>query len=77
MTPQERDRLAATRFAILSAMRASGVVLMLLGLWIWHGGLLRPGGWPAVGAPLFLLGFAESLLLPIVLAKRWRSPPAP
>jgi len=75
MTPAERDRLAATRFTILSAMRASGVVLMLLGLWIWHGDLLRAGGWPAVGMPLFAVGFVESLLLPALLARRWRSPP--
>jgi hypothetical protein len=75
MTPAERDRLAATRFTLLSAMRASGVVVMLIGLWIWHGDIARVGGWPAAGAPLFLLGFVESLLLPKYLAKRWRTPP--
>jgi hypothetical protein len=48
---------------------------MLIGLWIWHGDIARVGGWPAAGAPLFLLGFVESLLLPKYLAKRWRTPP--
>ncbi|HWW65483.1 MAG TPA: hypothetical protein VNZ43_12030 [Sphingomonadaceae bacterium] len=75
MTPEERNRLATVRFTILSALRASGVVLMLIGMWIWHGDIVRTGGWPALGLPIFVVGFAESLLLPRILARRWRSPP--
>jgi hypothetical protein len=74
MTPDQRERLERTRFAILSAARASGAVLMLIGLWIWHGDIVREGGFPAVGGPLFLLGFAESLILPQILVRKWRSP---
>ena len=74
MTPEERDRLAASRFVLLSAMRASGVVVMLIGLWIWHGDIARTGGWPAAGLPLFVIGFVESLVVPRWLAKRWRTP---
>lgn len=71
MTPDQRDQLARTRFAILSALRASGAILMLIGLWIWLGDILRAGGWPGLGVPLFALGFVESLILPPVLARRW------
>ncbi|WP_380874131.1 hypothetical protein ACFB49_45950 [Sphingomonas sp. DBB INV C78] len=77
MTPDERDRLARTRYAILSAMRASGVLLMVLGLWIWNGNILREGGMPILGVPLFAIGFVESLLLPQVFARKWRTPPEP
>ncbi|ARS29150.1 hypothetical protein [Sphingomonas sp. KC8] len=75
MTPDERDRLARTRYTILSAMRASGVLLMILGLWIWNGDILQAGGLPIAGIPLFALGFAEALLLPQILARKWRTPP--
>jgi hypothetical protein len=75
MTPQDRERLARTRYAILSALRASGALVMILGLWIWYGNVLRGGGWPAIGGPLFGLGFVASLIVPRVLARRWRTPP--
>ena len=75
VTPQDRENLARTRFTILSAMRASGALLVILGLWIGYGDILRPDGWPMLGVPLFLLGVAESLIVPRILARRWRTPP--
>lgn len=77
MTRDEQERLARARYGILTMLRASGVVLMLLGLWIWHGDILRAGGWAALGAPLFVGGLVESLVLPQYLARHWRSPPGP
>jgi hypothetical protein len=77
MTPEQDEKLALTRFTIISAARASGVVLMLFGMWIWYGDLLDTGGNPLVGLPLFLLGMAESLLLPRYLIRRWRTQPRP
>ena len=77
MTPDERDQLARTRYAILSALRASGVLLMLLGLWIWNSDIIREGGWPLVGVSLFALGFLESLILPQIFVRKWRTPPEP
>ncbi|MDB5684777.1 MAG: hypothetical protein JWM75_2475 [Sphingomonas bacterium] len=74
MTPDEQDRLARARFAMLSAMRAGGVVTMLLGMWIWWGDVIRTGGYPLVGLPLFVIGFFNSLILPQIFARRWRSP---
>ena len=75
MTREEKDRLARSRFAMLSAMRAAGVAMMLLGMWIWYGNVIRPGGYTLVGLPLFVLGFVESLIVPQVLARQWRTPP--
>lgn len=77
MSPEDRDKLAQVRFAIISAARASGVVLMLFGMWIWWGDLLDVGGNATVGLPLFLLGMAESMLLPRYLIRQWRTPPQP
>ncbi len=75
MTRDEQDRLARARFAMLGAMRAAGVALMLIGLWIWLGDLVRTGGYMPVGLPLFAVGLVESLIVPKILARRWRTPP--
>lgn len=75
MTPDEQDRLARSRFTMLSAMRAGGVVTMLLGMWIWWGDVLREGGYTAIGFPLFVIGFVNSLIVPQLLVRRWRTPP--
>jgi len=75
MTPEEREQLARVRYGIITILRASGAVLMLIGLWIWLGDILREGGWPAVGLPLFIAGFFESLVVPQILARQWRTPP--
>ena len=77
MTREEQERLERSRFAVLSAARASGAVLMLIGLWIWHGDIVREGGFIELGGPLFILGFVESLILPQILARKWRSPRQP
>ena len=75
MTQDEQERLARSRFAMLSAMRAGGVVMMVLGMWIWWGDVVREGGYPPVGFTLFVLGFVDSLILPQVFVRRWRTPP--
>jgi len=73
MTNPTEDQ-ASVRFFALSAARFAGVGLVMLGMAIWVGDLLRPGGWPLIGIPLFLLGVAEALLVPKFLARRWRTP---
>ena len=75
MTPDDEARLGRSRFAMLSAIRAGGVVMMLLGMWIWLGDLVRLGGDTVVGFPLFLIGFVDSLIVPQILSRRWRTPP--
>lgn len=72
----DADRLARRRFLFLQLVRLGGVGVVMLGIAIWLGDLLRFGGWPAVGVPLFLLGVVATLFLPRLLARRWRSPRA-
>lgn len=73
----EADRIARRRFFALTLIRLAGFALMVVGLLVWRTDLLRDGGWPAVGLPLALIGFVESLLLPKFVARRWRSPTGP
>lgn len=73
LPPAEQERLARVRFAILNAAKVSGIVLMAFGMWTWFGDLVRVGGYAPIGLPLFALGLIEALVLPKILASRWRS----
>ena len=77
MTPADRERLERTRYAILTLARFSGVLLMLAGLWVWHGDILREGGWAGLGVPMFIAGLIESLVVPQILVRQWRTPREP
>ncbi len=67
-----RESEAQARLVMLLTLRAMGVVLMLLGIGLWLGGWM--GGYERMGAVIFVAGAVLSLLLPAVLARRWRSP---
>lgn len=73
MTPQEQDNLARTRFIILTVLRASGVALMLLGMGIIGSRMIEPAD--LIGTIVFAIGFLDSLLLPRLLIRKWRTPP--
>jgi len=66
------DDAAKKRFAIISLVRLSSAVLVMLGLLVVN----RNIAWPIpVGYVLVVIGLVELFLLPLVLARRWRSPP--
>jgi len=75
LTGEQRERLAKSRFQTIQLVRFVGVLLMILGMWIGAGDILREGGWPVVGVPVFVIGAVEALILPMLLARRWKSPP--
>lgn len=64
------EDLAKRRFMVLSAVRLSGVALALAGLAV-IGGKLELPMW--AGYILFGAGLFEAMILPIVLAKGWKS----
>ncbi len=70
MTPD--DKSARDRFAIITGMRLGGAALMLLGLWMMLGGSL--GGQYGFGGVLFVMGLGETIIVPRLLARRWRTP---
>ncbi|MGJ8536255.1 MAG: hypothetical protein ACSHW2_03815 [Parasphingopyxis sp.] len=75
MTPEDREFLAKSRWQTMQLLRFTGIIVMIIGMWIWAGDILRIGGWPMLGVPIFALGIFEALVLPVLLAKRWKSPP--
>ena len=73
MTPEEQERLARSRFAILNAVRTMGVAIMLFGMGVVATGMFRPSN--LIGGVIFAIGFLDSLIVPQILARKWRTPP--
>jgi hypothetical protein len=59
------------RLALYSAARLPGLAIFMLGIAIAYSNLLRPGGWPQVGALLAIVGGVGSILLPRAVRRRW------
>ena len=68
MTPQS----PRTRFLVIQLIRWSGVGLTLLGLMVMGGRLHWP---PQLGMGLALIGIFDAMIVPVLLARRWRTPP--
>lgn len=62
---------ARNRLLIYSAVRFGGLAIFFLGLAILYTDLLRPGGWPQVGAIVAILGAIDALFAPRLLKKAW------
>ena len=62
---------AAARFAIIQAVRLSGVGLVIVGMLALSGRLSLPD-W--IGYPLLAVGLADIFLIPQVLVRKWRTP---
>ena len=65
------EELWRGRLAIYSLLRLGGVVIFFLGLAIIYTGLVRPGGWPQLGAVVAILGALDALLAPHMLRRSW------
>ena len=65
------EELWRGRLAVYSLVRLGGVVIFFLGLAIIYTGLVRPGGWPQVGAVVAILGALDALLAPHLLRRSW------
>jgi hypothetical protein len=63
------------RFLVFMLARLFGVATFLLGIAIAYTDLLRPGGWPAVGAVLAIIGAIDAVVSPRLLKKYWAREP--
>ncbi len=59
------------RLLAFTAVRAAGLAIFFLGVAIMYSDLLRPGGWPQVGAIVAILGLIDSLFAPRLLKRKW------
>ena len=68
------DEMWRNRFILINLTRIGGTILALFALVVWQGDLIVEGG-HIIGFPLALLGLAISFGGPLLLARRWRTPP--
>ena len=67
----EEDMLWKKRFHMFALLRLAGVAILLLGIAIAYTNLIRPGGWPMLGAIVGLLGAFDAILAPRILKRSW------
>ena len=63
---------AKSRWMAIQVLRFAGVALVILGLLVINRRIELP---IEAGYVLFLVGVIDALVMPTVLARRWRSPP--
>jgi membrane protein implicated in regulation of membrane protease activity len=63
---QARNRLLA-----YTAMRFGGLVIFFFGVAVIYTNLLRPGGWPQVGAIIAIVGVIDAFFAPRILKRGW------
>lgn len=73
MTAGEEAK-ARQRFFVLGLVRLSGAVMLAMGLAVISNGFLDLP--IPVGFIFIVFGIVDFIILPLVLAKRWKSPPA-
>ena len=59
------------RLLLYSLVRFGGLLIFFLGLAIIYTNLLRPGGWPQVGAVVAILGVLDAFFAPRLLKRSW------
>lgn len=62
---------ARRRLLLYTLMRFFGLAIFFLGIAIIYTNLLRPGGWPQVGAIIAIVGVIDALLMPRLVKKSW------
>lgn len=75
MTPAD-DALAKKRFFAITSMRLMGAIFVLAGFVLIRGGF-ELAGQPTdrwIGVILVLAGAFDFAVMPLLLARRWRSP---
>jgi hypothetical protein len=65
------DAIWKKRLAIYSLVRFGGLAIFFLGLAIMYTNLIRPGGWPQVGAIVAIMGAIDALFAPRLLKREW------
>jgi hypothetical protein len=65
------DNLARQRLLIYSLVRFGGLSIFFLGLAIIYTNLVRPGGWPQVGAIVAIFGVVDGMFAPHLLKMAW------
>ena len=69
--PIDDEALWKRRFLVFTLVRLAGLAIFFLGIAIAFTDLVRAGGWPAVGAPIAIIGVIDAVFSPKILRKIW------
>jgi membrane protein implicated in regulation of membrane protease activity len=67
------DEIWQKRLIIYSLVRLAGLAIFFFGLAVIYTDVLRPGGWPQVGAVIAILGVIDAILAPRLLRRSWKN----
>ena len=65
------DDTARQRLLLYTLVRFAGLAVFFLGVAIIYTPLLRPGGWPQVGAIVAIMGPIDAMFAPLLLKRAW------
>jgi len=65
------EALWRRRLLLYSLVRFGGLAIFFAGLGIVYTNLVRPGGWPQLGAIVAIMGAIDALFAPRLLKKAW------
>lgn len=65
------EETAKRRLGLYMAVRFGGIAIFFLGVVIAYSNLVRPGGWPQVGAIIAIFGVLDAMLAPRLLKRAW------
>jgi len=65
------DDTARQRLLLYTLVRFAGLAVFFLGVAIIYTDLLRPGGWPQVGAIVAIMGAIDAMFAPLLLKRAW------
>ena len=65
------DDTARKRLLVYSLVRFGGLAIFFLGVAIMYTKIVRPGGWPQLGAIIAIVGVLDALFAPRLLKRAW------
>ena len=65
------DTKARHRLLLATLVRLGGLAIFFLGIAIIYTDLVRPGGWPQVGAIVAIMGVIDAMVAPRLLKRAW------
>ena len=67
----DQEEVWRKRLLIYSLVRFGGLAIFFLGIAIAYTNVVRPGGWPQVGAVVAIMGVIDALFAPRLLKQAW------
>jgi membrane protein implicated in regulation of membrane protease activity len=65
------DDTAKRRLLLYGLARLGGLAIFFLGIAIIYTNLVRPGGWPQLGAVIAIIGVIDAMFVPRLIKRGW------